>query len=174
MARWYLAAFTTGKRYSLFRALKRAFVLMDMADRCTYLGEYKYEGKFDETFRQCIEFVRDIHDLDQNAIYGLKEKLAREKFRIKNKIAGDIEVKFDDLDYRDYFPSSFLNRQEEDLSLLKEMVEDCKIQHEVVLEKESKYISFYERMKGLGDILWADDDQSSKFDEYSCDPKYWS
>ena len=174
MARWYLAAFTTGKRYSLFNALKRAFVLMDIADRCTYLGEYKYEGKFDETFRQCIEFVRDIHDLDQNAIYGLKEKLAREKFRIKNKIASDTEVKFDDLEYRDYFPSSFLNKQEEDLRLLEEMVEDCKIQHEVVLEKESKYVSFYERMKGLGDILWADDDQSSKFDEYSCDPKYWS
>ena len=38
---------------------------------------------------------------------GLKEKLAREKFRIKNKIAGDIEVKFDDLEYRDYFQVAF-------------------------------------------------------------------
>ena len=73
MARWYLAAFTTGKRYSLFRALKRAFVLMDMADRCTYLGEYKYEGMFDVEFKECIEFIRDIHELDEMAIYGLKQ-----------------------------------------------------------------------------------------------------
>ena len=174
MARWYLAAFTTGKRYSLFSALKKAFVLMDMSDRCTYLGEYKYEGKFDEIFKQCIEFVRDIHDLDEHALYGLKEKLAREKFRIKNKITSDKEIKFEDLEYRDYFPNSFHERQKEDLDLLEEMIEDCKIQHEIVLKKESKYISFYERMKGLDDILWADDAQSSRFNEYSCDPKYWS
>lgn len=174
MARWYLAAFTTGKRYSLFRALKRAFVLMDMADRCTYLGEYKYEGKFDVAFKECIEFIRDIHELDETAIYGLQQKLAKEKFRLKNKIPSSIEIKFDDLEYRDWFPDSFRERKEADLDLLEEMVEDCKIQHELVLERKERYISFYERMEGLSEILWANDRQTSKFAEYSCDPKYWS
>ena len=139
---------------------------MDMADRCTYLGEYKYEGKFDEAFRQCIEFVRDIHELDETAIYGLQQKLAKEKFRLKNNIPSNIEIKFEDLKYQDWFPDSFQEKKEADLDLLEEMVEDCKIQHEIVLERKYRYISFYERMEGLSKILWANDQQTSKFDEY--------
>ena len=146
---------------------------MDMADRCTTWERQIWR----EVWRsiQAMHWIRlYIHELDETAIYGLQQKLAKEKFRLKNKIPSSIEIKFDDLKYRDWFPDSFHERKEADLDLLEEMVEDCKIQHELVLERKERYISFYERMEGLSEILWANDRQTSKFDEYSCDPKYWS
>jgi len=175
MARWYLVAFTTGKRYPLFDALKKAFALRTIANRFTFLGEYKYEEGFDKEFSECVELTRDIHDLDPaNGLYRLREVLVMEKYKIKNKIPQEQQISFDDLQYRDHFPDSFNGKLSEDMKLLKEMIEDSKIAHKDMLGDEKKYLSFYERVKKLEEIIQGNDNQTDKFDEYSCDPKYWS
>ena len=176
MARWYLAAFTTGKRYPLFTALKKVFMLKEMADRHTYLGEYKYQEGFERAFRDCVEFIRDIHDIDPiNGLDRLRLTLALEKFKVKNKIPAGQEVVFEDLHYKDHFPVDLCGKEKEDLSLLKEMVEDSRVAHADESEMEGiGYRSFYERVKDLEEIICSNESQTSKFDEYSCDSKYWS
>ena len=175
MARWYLTGFTTGKRYPLFNALKKAFILKTMADRHTFLGEYKYHNDFDKTFKECIEFVRDIHDIDPiNGLDQLRMTLAIEKYRAKNQIPRGQEIVFEDLQYKDYFPGNLHNEEKEDWDLLKEMVEDSRDANKEEVQKVVKNKSFYERVSGLKEIICSSEIQTSKFDEYSCDPKYWS